>query len=603
MVNYFRNQSLLPLMPTLNEYFTEDQIISHLCKQRLKLAESRNDRQCISRLAGNMPETVPGGLLYQLLPSRRQWSPFRPRRRRSGLNPDLLALNYAVRALRQQSPAHPWAGELNRFIAAIRARVLGSQHFEFTPPIINWQLKKDHEYRALCRFGLEDNLILCLFARYLRDELDSQFSSSAYAFRARRAGRMPTHHQAFTDIYNLKHTAPNLNLYVAECDIRGFFDAVDHGVALAAYRHAARTAGLEVRADQIFQAYLHCYSFPLNVLAETVPRLRQRDMVGHFPWPLEPLQKHHSNPMTARIGVPQGGAISGVIANLILNSADKQVERERGRLGAEIPYYRFCDDMILLSPVKRHCKAVFNAYRQTLDSLKLPYHEPKRTLIYGKSHWNNKSKAPYRWSGQRWFGCVPWVQFVGYQIRYDGLVRPRRDSTNKEVKKLRTRTTQLKYGLIEAGREQPILATKGQALASLKHRLVAQGVGRIKGGERSGPKPMSWAAGFKALHNKPFVSGSLRLLDRTRFKQIRQFVRARIRYGMGRNSRGGHSRDPVGYAFSYHRQFTHSGGRNLIQNPWTPRNLKERVQRWIYNKPRSSIIFRTALWLHTIGLL
>lgn len=128
MVNYFRNQSLLPLMPTLNEYFTEDQIISHLCKERLKLAESRNDRQCISRLAGNMPETVPGGLLYQLLPSRRQWSPLEPRHRRSGLNPNLLALNNAVKALRHQSPPQSWVGELNRFITAIRARVPRTVH-------------------------------------------------------------------------------------------------------------------------------------------------------------------------------------------------------------------------------------------------------------------------------------------------------------------------------------------------------------------------------------------------------------------------------------------------------------------------------------------
>jgi hypothetical protein len=569
-------------MPTLIEYFADDQIISHLCKERVKLAALRNDQQYISRLVGDVREVEEAGLLYQLLPSRRQWSTYRPRHRRSGLNPDLLALKNTVRALRHQSPAQPWVIRLNSFIASVRARILGGEPFALTPPDIQWELKEDHKYRALCRFGLEDNLILCLFARYLRDALDARFSDSSYAFRARRGGKTPTHHDAFNAIYNIRLEAPNRSLYVAECDIRGFFDAVDHGVALGAYREAARAAGLDQRAGQIFRAYLNCYSFPANVLAAAGPRLREWDSNGYFPWPVEALQKHHSDPHTARIGVPQGGAIPGVIANLILDRADKAVEGVKEGLAAEIHYVRFCDDMVLISPAKRHCQTAFDAYLAALHNIKLPYHPPQRTIIYSARHWANKSKAPYRCSGQKWFGGVPWVQFVGYQVRYDGLVRPKQGSVDKEVEKLRKKTAQLKYGLLRAGREHPILATKGQALASLKHRLVAQGVGRIKGGERSGPKPMSWAAGFKALHNKPFVSRSLRLLDRSRLKQIRSFNAAAIRYGLGRNGRSGHGRNPIGYAFSYHAQFTNLAGQGLINNPWRPSNYMDVLKQFIY---------------------
>jgi hypothetical protein len=119
-------------------------------------------------------------------------------------------------------------------------------------------------------------------------------------------------------------------------------------------------------------------------------------------------------------------------------------------------------------------------------------------------------------------------------------------------------------------------------LGSLKHKLTAQGVGRIKGGERSGPKPMSWASGFKALHNKPFVDGALRRLDRIRRRQINRFAGVRIRYGRGRNSRGEHARNPVGYAFSYHVQYTNLGGRNLIENPWRPRNVKDTAMQFVF---------------------
>jgi hypothetical protein len=565
----------------MQNYFSDEQIINHLCKERLKLAASRDDHQYISRLAGHQRQEEPDHQFYQLLPPRRQWSAYRLAHRPAGMNPDQTALRNAVRALRHQEPGQQWVSELNRYIDGIRERVFGSQPFAFSQPMINSELKKkgQHEYRALCRFDPSDNLILCLFARYLRDMFDSQFSSSSFAFRARNSqGQMPTHHQAFTAIYNLKHNRPGQDLYVAECDIRGFFDTVDHNVALSAFQQAAQRVNLHPRAEAIFRAYLDCYSFPVNVLAEAEPRLKQRDPDGEFKWPEDVLLRFHQEPRTQRIGVPQGGAVSSVIANLILDAADKRVEEERERLGAEIHYYRFCDDMILISPVKKDCQAAFNTYLQKLDELRLVYHEPKSTFIYGRKHWDHKSKAPYCWSGQKWFNCVPWVQFVGYQVRYDGLVRPRKESIAKQAAKLVKTTDQIKYGLLRASRAYPIIATKNQALTSIKCKLVAQGVGRINGGETRGPKPMCWAAGFEALHNKPFVSTCLRLLDRTRWKQINRFGGADILYGSGRNSRGAHRRTPIGYAFSYHAQFINNNGWNLIINPWAPVNIKDRLK-------------------------
>jgi len=109
---------------------------------------------------------------------------------------------------------------------------------------------------------------------------------------------MPTHHQAINAIFDLKHNAPNRDLFVAECDIRGFFDTVDHGVALAAYRRAAHDAELDIRADQIFSAYLNCYSFPLNVLAEAGPILRQttRQDISHG------LNRHYGSCSRIRAG-------------------------------------------------------------------------------------------------------------------------------------------------------------------------------------------------------------------------------------------------------------------------------------------------------------
>jgi Reverse transcriptase (RNA-dependent DNA polymerase) len=318
------------------------------------------------------------------------------------------------------------------------------------------------------------------------------------------------------------------------------------------------------------------------------------ELVACFKWPEAALRGiHNASPHELRIGVPQGGAISGVIANLILDAADKAVEEERARLGAQIHYFRYCDDMIVFSPSREHCQAAYGTYQAALKTLKLPYHEPKRTFIYGKSHWDHKSKAPYCWSGREWFGCVPWVQFVGYQIRYDGLMRPRKESVKKQAAKLVETTGIVKSRLLESSIDQPILATKNQAIMSLKSKLVAQGVGRVKGQTSTGPLPMCWASGFKALHNKPFVSGALRLLDRIRQKQIGRFANAQIRYGIGRTSRGHHRhRNPTGYTFSYHAQFANQAGQNLILNPWRPSTLKDKLKQLVFSLVTGTMIKR-----------
>jgi len=411
---------------------------------------------------------------------------------------------------------------------------------------------------------------------------DPQFSDCSYAFRAARNGHVPTHHHAFTEICNLRDNYANQSLYIAECDIKGFFDTVDHGVALQSFRAAAQRLNLHPRAERLFQAYLNCYSFPVNVLAEAGQRLRRRDQNRIFKWPASELRKlHKTDPHTLRIGVPQGGAVSGIIANVILDAADKCVEETKNRLGAQIHYFRYCDDMILISPVRKHCEAVFDAYKAEVTELKLVFHKPKNTWIYGAKHWDNKSRAVYKWSPLKWFGCVPWVQFVGYQIRYDGLVRTRKESVKKQCLKLVETTNVLKFGLLRAAQTHQIRATKNQTMASLRAKLVAQGVGRFKHFV-AGPKPMCWANGFKALHNKPFVDRALRSMDKARKKQIRRFNAAVIVYGTGRNSGNGNRRDPVGYEFSYHAQFTNAGGQFLIQNPWQPRNLKDKLKQILF---------------------
>ena len=464
----------------LDEYISDEKIIDHLCKQRIKQAEVANDFQYAKRLVGIHSRQQTSDL-NDILPPRRSWAHFRPKDRGRTVDVDLASLRQATNCLRQKQPELVWVRRLNEFIEKVQSRIMDNQAFKFGRPAIKWELKEKNKYRALCRFPIEDNLIIGLVARYIREFCDPAFEGSSFAFRARSPqGFMPTYHTAFETIYQLRIAASTQDLFVAECDIQGFYDSVDHQVAMDAFARIVNQVEsqipnrlLDPRVERIYRAFLNCYSFPDNVLGEAESRLKAKVSNGCFPWPEKSLRRHHSDPRSKRIGVPQGGALSCVIANLVLDYADKRIEAAKVRLGADLHYLRYCDDMILLGNRKSDCKEAFQTYLDALYELKLPYHPAKTLWYYDRDFWQFKSKAPYCWTGRKGLGCVPWVQFVGYQIRHDGLTRVKKKSTHKQMAKVRETTDKVKFAMLDATRMHPfprpydppsIMATKGNAV-------------------------------------------------------------------------------------------------------------------------------------------
>ena len=534
----------LSLFMELNDYFPDEKIMRQLCKERIKTAKSADDQQDICRFMGNQQVGGTRPFINTILPPRKKWAAYRPPNRTRVPDADLASLIYATLHLLQSQPEVPWAVNLRRYVERIRQRVFSDGPFSFGRPQITWENKEGCKYRPIARFSLEDNVINSLFAGYLRDLCDSGFESSSFAFRSRTdEGVMPTHHGAFEAIYELKTTA-SADLWVAECDIRGFYDTVDHQVALQAFQRVLQQVGnlrperqLHPRALEIFGAYLACYSFPQSVLQEALPGLRRKQRNAQVPWPEESLARYHAHPRTQSIGVPQGGALSCIIANLVLDRADKAVRAVRERLGADIHYFRYCDDMIVFARQESHCREAFEAYLRALEALKLPYHNPVKVDVYNKSFWNRKSKHPYCWTGRKGPGCVPWVQFVGYQIRYDGLVRIKGKSVKKQLRKIRNTIDHVKFGIkheLGSTGSSRILASKDQVLLSVMWRLIYSAVGKVNPTEgQRGPRPMCWAGGYKALNRKPVVPAFLKRLDWFREKQMARMHQAAIPYGPG----------------------------------------------------------------------
>lgn len=564
----------------LADYLSDEALILRLCRSRLK--EARRRAECVSR--GDFDPEV-----AQYLPPRRQWNRFRPRNR-AGADSMKVALRSLLTAtlhLRHQTSG--WATRLNRLLSSVHQRVFVDAEFAFTAPEVRAVHKKGKEYRSLSTFSLEDKLVDGAVARYLRDKLDPSLDRGAMAFRAKppEGEPMPSTTYALAQLLSRRSATANSSLFVAECDIVGFFDCVSHEVALRQFQRLVAmpqmldTGKVDPRAIQIFNAYLACYSFNEDVQLRFKPEYCRRHPDRKIDWPEDELRGLHGDLSRKRIGIPQGGALSGLIANVVLDLADRRV---RGAIAQSeddpaVEYLRFCDDMILLTASEQSCHDVFNAYLAALEELKLPYHPPKTVRFYNPSFWKVKSRLPYLWSGRKWFNCVPWIQFVGYQIRYDGLLRIRKASIEKQALKLVERTGKAINALVpRAELRARVVApispdtpfSYRSELAKLRGSLTAMGVGRRNGQTiPDGPNSMCWANGFRGLHQNPFVAGPLKLLDRIRERQLWRLRRKPIRYGEQSRPRGsGAFRANGRYARSYVGQFQNAGGQELIRRPY-----------------------------------
>ena len=481
--------------------------------------------------------------IYLLFPPRRIWHRYRPRVRQGRTSVDLnaRAIYLAAMALRNQSPQAAWAVRLGEFVERVKRRVLQSHSFRFAAPRIV-PVEKDRKkstYRPVALFDqLDDKIVDCLTARYLRESLDSVLLPSCWAFRCRSSnGAPPTIHDALTKLLDLR--SKYASLYVAECDIKAFFDCVPHRVAvesiddlIAEKRSIDKSSVVDERALRILQAYVAAYSFRKTVMGVALESLRKhRDPKASFPWPEDDLRSFHGEGVLDEIGVPQGGALSCLIANAVLHKADKALRELSTREGASFTYLRYCDDMILLAEKEGVCREAFDLYAREVKSRFLPIHQPKHPGLYSEKFYEGKSHLPYLWGPKDTIVGIPWIQFVGYQIRHDGLVRVRLKSLKKELRKITSTADEL-LNLLRLGSKNTSLAAHiRKSRRQIKHRfqqkLISMSVGRIiLGPSRQGLMPMCWASGFRGLKSRRIVLTTLKILDRHRERQIARVVRA-----------------------------------------------------------------------------
>lgn len=527
----------------LENYFTDKELIKILCQKRIKEAKKGHDQHFLRNISisASSPQDYTKNKIFSFFPRRSSWIRAR-KQERECLNFNTTEINSIqlertvwkeIKNCNKLSSPYPkWLEQLLDFTSEIREAVFHEiSEYSISPPktIPVLKDKRDKTYRPLSVYNLKDHIIICQIARYLSNCFDLLFLDSSYAFRT---GIDPlktfNHHKAIEDIISFKDKI-GTKLFVSECDIKKFYDCANHNVVLKEFYSIVKEANeklgikINLRAIYFFHSYLASFSFNNDIKKVEKQILAKNGIFnGTIPWVKKSeLLELNSDPIKDRIGVPQGGAISCLIANILLNHVDKTMS---SYADANTFYGRFCDDMILIHKDKESCELLLEIYQIALIEMKLISHKPSGSISYGKEFWDDKlkSKLPYSWglNNKKLLGTsdnVPWLAFVGYQVRFDGIVRVRKKSIANELKKQVAETDKIIHVIREA--VNPRLDKKAIKFR-LQQRLISMSISRFKFG--SSNISMCWCAGFKILKKNTNVSNQIRRLDRNREKQIKR---------------------------------------------------------------------------------
>lgn len=573
-------------MKTFGEYLSAKSIIFYLCRTRAKLAKTRNKKHIVHLLSTDkqynyhrrIGETEDEEELQKLLPNRKKWKKLGKHARiRNGhtlnsVDKNIVSLQKTINFFQNKDPKEDFLTNLEAFIASIQDGVR-DDNFSISTPDIYPKPKDKKASSNICRpislFSLKDKIIISLTNKFFTYAFDKFFYEHSYAFRARRKNgeklEAPTHHDAIYKILEYKKKMGNKKLWVAECDMMKFYDTVNHSMIKHSFRKICNKfkrdnpAFHSIEAEKVFFQYLNCYTFnksvlPLNISNNHFSRFKLKD--AEYGWVKDELLKkgYYKSLNNAKIGIPQGGALSGLIANIVLHEADKEVLKGADK---DLLYIRYCDDMIIMHPNKKKCQRACNAYKQALKKLKLIPHDFNIGLEYSaNSYWKAKSKPPYKWTDQK-NGGVPWIGFVGYEIHYEGYLRIRKSSLKKEMEKQHEVINQMRLAIKNGkGRANPKTIEE-----SVTNRLIGMSVGRVKIWNFKNVKnDMCWINGFVALNNNKYSAIQLKKLDRCRNRLLRKF-----RKELDENEdlsnverREGRNRNIVYYGkpFSYYYQVT-----------------------------------------------
>ena len=242
-------------------------------------------------------------------------------------------------------------------------------------PVRRVEIPKDTRSRR--QLGIPtvvDRVVQQAISQVLSPVYEKQFSSHSYGFRPKRNA-----HQALN---KCQEYITEGYVYAVDMDLEKFFDTVNQSKLIEVLSRTVKDG----RVISLIHKYLNAGVIVQNRFEFTT------------------------------IGVPQGGPLSPLLSNIMLNELDKELERRGHR------FVRYADDMVIL------CKSIRGAER-TLTNI-IPYIEGKLFLKVNRE----KTKVAH----------ISGIKFLGYSFykkEGKGRLRLHPKSLSKMKERIKTLTS------------------------------------------------------------------------------------------------------------------------------------------------------------------
>ena len=246
--------------------------------------------------------------------------------------------------------------------------------------------KANGKLRPLGIPAYEDKLVQGIMADVLNEVYECKFLDNSYGFRPNKSC-----HQAIREI-NQRIMINKVN-YILDCDIKGFFDNVDHKWLMKFLEHDIK--------DKAFLRYIN------------------RFLISGY---MEDMKYYETDK-----GTPQGGLISPVLANVYLHYVlDLYFEKYiKPRLKGEAYLVRYADDFLVMFQYENEAKQVYKMLGERLAKFGLEMEQEKTRIVpFGRYKGTNET-----------------FDFLGF-MHYNGKTRTGKYTVGHKISKKKRKSKQ-----------------------------------------------------------------------------------------------------------------------------------------------------------------